>query len=422
VRNNDTEKTKQDSAQKTRQTESGDNFPRKLMSALILLVLGIVVAVLWGVAINYYTNRDPASLRLSFWWLIPALLVTCAITLIAYWNYVVEPAQSSTENSLKTEPRRPTFREKVDKVMFRLGNNYATFDYKELQSQSVNLMHLGGGHFLTARILDNKPLIDVDVYAGDGKDSITVRDNEFTKPPNWDSNSNDAALEIINENQEPVLQIVYESPMQIAINGMFRTAQGKLITVTKEGGATKENPNHKQYLKRLFKYPSWRYPGEFADIETSLDGNRPELSVDRTHINLGPNMPIWIEVQLTNRGDATARNLKTDGYYVARPADIKGPIQRVEGGRYDWPDEIIRKASMTQRIDLGPGILHPAAFAALHRKSSILFIFLDTTYADDRGILYSLTKCYQYDPELRRLIIAPREYWPGTTEKEEEAN
>ncbi|MGH9946384.1 MAG: hypothetical protein ACRD6X_04220 [Pyrinomonadaceae bacterium] len=71
----------------------------KQMSTFLLTILGIAVAIFWGIAINHYTAGDYENLRRGFWWLIPALISTSAIMLLAYWSYIVEPAREGLRQS-----------------------------------------------------------------------------------------------------------------------------------------------------------------------------------------------------------------------------------------------------------------------------------------------------------------------------------
>ena len=42
------------------------------------------------------------------------------------------------------------------------------------------------------------------------------------KPPNWDFNSNDKAIEVVNESGGPIFQLYYKTPSHIVINGIFQ--------------------------------------------------------------------------------------------------------------------------------------------------------------------------------------------------------
>jgi hypothetical protein len=93
-----------------------------------------------------------------------------------------------------------------------------------------------------------KPLVDTKVYSAE-LGLAEIRDNQLvTKPKNWDSNSNERAIEIVNENKIPVFQLVLSASNQIDIDAVFSEGQSK-------SGWT---------LERLFKYPSQDHPGELS--------------------------------------------------------------------------------------------------------------------------------------------------------------
>ena len=93
---------------------------------------------------------------------------------------------------------------------------------------------------------------DVKIYGGSGFPPIEIKKNKLSnKPKDWDFNSNEKAMEIVNGNGVPIYQFFYKKPSHIVMNGVFPYPGGlTLLPITFK-------------LKRIFKYPSWKYPGEY---------------------------------------------------------------------------------------------------------------------------------------------------------------
>jgi hypothetical protein len=89
-----------------------------------------------------------------------------------------------------------------------------------------------------------------------------IRDNEIAVTPTlWDKNFNDTALEIVDENLMPRLQLIYRNPGNVMINGIFNVPGGVLAV---EEMSIEYYPPHKlpPKLRRIFKYPSRKYKGQ----------------------------------------------------------------------------------------------------------------------------------------------------------------
>jgi len=98
---------------------------------------------------------------------------------------------------------------------------------------------------------------------------ISVRHNQLDKPlpPGWMSNNNDVALEIVDQDEDPVFQMYYEGTKEIAINGIFAGHGGVFIAGPKDFTiVTYNSPKLAAFLqtfklRRLFKYPGAVFPG-----------------------------------------------------------------------------------------------------------------------------------------------------------------
>ena len=108
-------------------------------------------------------------------------------------------------------------------------------------------IHLDKGNlYAEARIYNGPDLPAVEVNKG----------NFVVRPMDWDRNFSDNALEIVNDRMQPVLQIIYKRNGLIQIQGIFRGRNGGMIF---------EAPELPEALPRIFKYPSWKYQGQYAE-------------------------------------------------------------------------------------------------------------------------------------------------------------
>ena len=94
--------------------------------------------------------------------------------------------------------------------------------------------------------------------------------------PNWDFNSNDRALEVIDEFGFPMFQMFVEPPNRLTVRGVFPFPNDEVLIQDIDKGYpsaffdARSGPNQWRIdfhlkAKPLFKYPSWRHPGELAD-------------------------------------------------------------------------------------------------------------------------------------------------------------
>ena len=91
---------------------------------------------------------------------------------------------------------------------------------------------------------------------------MRIRQNEISgRPADWDKQSTSDALEIVNKDLLPVFQVIYLDDGRISLKAVLLNGDSAIIL--SEDGWQWVNPQDvKQFpIKRLFKYPSWKYPG-----------------------------------------------------------------------------------------------------------------------------------------------------------------
>jgi hypothetical protein len=180
-----------------------------------------------------------------------------------------KPASQQKRTIVKDQPelQLPTFTEKVDKVSFSLGERGFTMGYRieDLEKKPSEPFNLNNFSPLKVYVKKGMPYADVKVYGGSGLPPIEIKNNQLlNKPPAWDFNSNEKALEIVNENYLPVYQFFYKSPSHIVVNGAF-PFPGGLILASENGAVVNPTLPTTFKLRRIFKYPSWKYPGKFDE-------------------------------------------------------------------------------------------------------------------------------------------------------------
>lgn len=168
-------------------------------------------------------------------------------------------------SSKEIELLEPTFSEKTETVNFSMGERGFTvgYNYSSLERKAMDPFNFAGFSPVRLYIEDNNPYADVTIYGGSGLPPIEIKHNQLSnKPHDWDFNSNENALEVVNEKKIPVYQFYYKTPSHIVVNGIF-PYPGGLILANQSGAMLNPILPTSFKLERIFKYPSWKYPGQY---------------------------------------------------------------------------------------------------------------------------------------------------------------
>ena len=100
--------------------------------------------------------------------------------------------------------------------------------------------------------------------------TIEIRDNAFAvREPRYDSNSNEHALEVVTSDGLPIFQLIQKSPTQVVINGIFPVDNGRNLMIAGPDGVRTgvgmDADLSQFHLRPIFKYPAWKYPGQYAE-------------------------------------------------------------------------------------------------------------------------------------------------------------
>jgi hypothetical protein len=174
--------------------------------------------------------------------------------------------------SKKTESQpkeSTTFKEKIENVAVSFGGGGITsgISLAQLQSGTVEPFNLGGYKPIKVYLDNGRLFADVIVYGGPRQAPIEIKHNEFTiRVLGMDRNFDSSALEVVNNVNFPVFQIIYQTPSQIIINGIFPSPAG-LMLASEDGFMAAMPTIPKSFrIRRLFKYPSNQFPGQRAEV------------------------------------------------------------------------------------------------------------------------------------------------------------
>ena len=125
------------------------------------------------------------------------------------------------------------------------------------------------GEDFTPYIISNRLYIKIKTPFGDAQQMIEMNNEWPPKiPAGWDRNFSANSFEIVDEQRLPVLQVRYDSPNKIEINGVFVASNGAItiafgegILQQRAGLPVPKIPERESW----FKYPSKTHLGELVD-------------------------------------------------------------------------------------------------------------------------------------------------------------
>jgi len=180
------------------------------------------------------------------------------------------------QSQTQTQAATSEFSEQSDKVHFSLGERGIMYTWKlsemETGKKAIRNLDPSQPDLAVAYAEDGKLYFDTQLLWSPESPPVQIRHNQIIdKPYGWDLNSNMNAFEIVNEHGNAVFQIIYRSQFHIVMNAVFYIAGHKEVFIADDDGVQGvplPKPGHEYSLKRIFKYPSWKFPGEYQDHET----------------------------------------------------------------------------------------------------------------------------------------------------------
>jgi hypothetical protein len=162
---------------------------------------------------------------------------------------------------------QPTFHEKSEMVTFSLGGFSEIRSVSDLKTRD-SPFDINGFSPVAIYLVEDKLFVDFTTWNGPDRPSVEVKGNEFQiRPEGWDHNSSTNALEVVNTQGQPVFQLIRNSATDVVINGLFLFPNGVLWAANYPETVMNPSPDKiAQFLPSpIFKYPSWKYPGKYAD-------------------------------------------------------------------------------------------------------------------------------------------------------------
>jgi hypothetical protein len=226
---------------------------RREMEPLIW-ALGILSTFIFALFIYFLTTHNITA---AIWTLFTSIVIF-ALAGCLYWQ------QQVGEQKIAQTLEEPTFRERIEDVTFSLGAGgvHSIYKLSELERQPKEPFYFGGYIPVKLYVEDGKLYADVKLYGGAELPPVEIIHNEYVvRPKNWDINKSQEALEVVNEKLEPVFQLIYAKPSHIIVNGIF-PYPGGLVLANESGLLINPTVPTTFTIKRIFKYPSWKYPGK----------------------------------------------------------------------------------------------------------------------------------------------------------------
>jgi hypothetical protein len=179
-----------------------------------------------------------------------------------------------TIGATPAEQDLPTFSEKVDKYVFFFGGGgmIASATAQDLEKGPQTPFTFGNFHPIKVYMEHGKFFVDVTWRVGTQRADVRLQKDKASgrmelsgRPEGWEMNSNDRVLEILDETGSPVFQFIKKDASHIVINGVFSDPLGGVFIATDDGFVQNAPPNHplRSSIKRIFKYPAWKHPGEY---------------------------------------------------------------------------------------------------------------------------------------------------------------
>ena len=156
------------------------------------------------------------------------------------------------------------------------GNHVAML--KQMNGRPVYPIDYNGITPVQFQYLDGKVSYSVKFWSPNQQSTIEVTDGRFTvRNDSLDRNYSSRALEVVTRDGHPILQIIWLTPGHMRLNGLFPLPDGSALCMSDSGPKTvsANSPFSECHIPPVFKYPSWKYPGEFASPSLLVPAQLP---------------------------------------------------------------------------------------------------------------------------------------------------
>lgn len=226
--------------------------------AYVLILLGLLFGA--GSLFFFYWTSPPTKAQAALG--IPS--GGLALLLIPYGFHLLAKPRQMLQGRLdaaRIDPQKPIF--------VNFGSNILQTDYNQVSTRGIDLrrfINVGFEYPLKIRLEQARMLVSAFLTDAQGRMVAQIVDNEWQINPDnhYDRNFDNNALEVIDKQRIPALQIVLSEENAVYIGGVFNFPSGRAV-VTPNGFLW--NPSEDQiqeYIRRIFIYPGDKNLGKRA--------------------------------------------------------------------------------------------------------------------------------------------------------------
>lgn len=231
--------------------------PKRIAVARVCFIISAIFGA--GVVVMLSTLIDTFWLRSIIVFVLFGFLGVGLVEMYIVAGHT-EKIEESAKQPIKEQLEEPTFTEGIDAVSFTVGSNSARYGISDLEKAKKRFFIGDVPALLYAE--NGKPYFDVEIYSPNHL-PVRFRHNQLlNRPADWDMNSDNKAIEVINERGQPVFQLYHKSPSQMVINGLFFNGHVPVLASDDEIGVGIDLSKEPYPIKPLFKYPSSEYPSQ----------------------------------------------------------------------------------------------------------------------------------------------------------------
>jgi len=229
-----------------------------MIDLLIFWIPIIAGSILATIAVAAYFSGQHGSL--AIW--------TGFATVVAFgFVFCLQLQQKVWESKPTATPAldEPTFVEHPDHIEFSFGAGGIRViqSIERLEKEPFQPLMINGVAPFELYVSKGKLFVDTALWSGPDKPLIEIKHNEFTvRAFGWDRNSDNQALEIVDDRKRVMFQLIYDAPYKVTVNGIVPTNAGVWLAGP-EGTIQGASPEQiaKFALRPIFKYPSNQFPG-----------------------------------------------------------------------------------------------------------------------------------------------------------------
>lgn len=234
-----------------------------------LLLLGLISGAfaLRLSLINHGARKRDANLAC-----VCVALPTVILCGYVFWVEITNGPPPTNTTAAWTPPELPP---NCTNVYLSYGGNSSEMTPEEIKK--AHFININGFEPFKWRVDSNRFYVDVDIPYEDRIINLRGGKSSSQLPPMWDMNFTSNALEIVTISNNPIYQVYYRRPDEIALGGVFAKG-GMMVAFTSKGmewwsGTNNVRSNLNAFysgqkptgLAPIFKYPSFKHKGEYSD-------------------------------------------------------------------------------------------------------------------------------------------------------------